>query len=72
MFNFSGHTHPGIVFRGLGRGHLRLPCFFQRKQQMILPAFGEFTGLGIMKPQEGDIIFAVTKEEIVLIQKSGD
>lgn len=72
MFNFSGHIHPGIVLRGLGRGHLKLPCFFQRKQQMILPAFGAFTGLGIMKPQKGDTIFAVTKEEIVLIRKSED
>lgn len=72
MFNFSGHIHPGIVLRGLGRGHLKLPCFFQRKQQMILPAFGVFTGLGIMKPQKGDTIFAVTKEEIVLIRKSED
>ncbi|CAM3999758.1 ligase-associated DNA damage response endonuclease PdeM [Flavobacterium antarcticum] len=72
MFNFSGHIHPGIVLRGLGRGHLKLPCFFQRKNQMILPAFGAFTGLGIMKPQEGDTIFAVTKEEIVLIRKSVD
>ena len=67
MFNFSGHIHPGIVLRGLGRGHLKLPCFFQRKNQMILPTFGAFTGLGIMKPQEGDVIFAVTKEEIVQI-----
>lgn len=70
MFNFSGHIHPGIVLRGLGRGHLKLPCFFQRKNQMILPAFGAFTGLGIMKPEKDDIIFAVTKEEIVLIRKS--
>lgn len=68
MFNFSGHIHPGIVLRGLGRGHLKLPCFFQRKNQMILPAFGAFTGFGIMKPQEGDVIFAVTKEEIILIK----
>ena len=68
MFNFSGHIHPGIVLRGLGRGHLKLPCFFQRKNQMILPAFGAFTGLGIIKPQEGDVIFAVTKEEIILIK----
>jgi len=70
MFNFSGHIHPGIVLRGLGRSQLKLPCFFQRKSQMILPAFGAFTGLGILKPQDGDIIFAVTKEEIILIGKS--
>ena len=70
LFNFSGHIHPGIVLRGLGRGHLKLPCFFRRKQQMILPAFGAFTGLGIMKPQEGDLIYAVTKDEIVWVSTS--
>ena len=70
MFNFSGHIHPGIVLRGLGRGHLKLPCFYQRKNQMILPAFGAFTGLGIVKPHEGDTVFAVTKEEIVLIKRA--
>ncbi len=70
MFNFSGHIHPGIVLRGLGKSHLKLPCFFQSKQQMILPAFGAFTGLGIMKPKKGDKIFAVTKEEIVLINET--
>jgi DNA ligase-associated metallophosphoesterase len=65
LFNFSGHVHPGIVLRGLGRGRLKVPCFFQRRQQMILPAFGAFTGLGIIKPQVGDVVFAVTKEEVV-------
>ena len=72
IFNFSGHIHPGIVLRGLGRGHLKLPCFFQSKQQMILPAFGAFTGLGIMKPKKGDVIFAVLKEDVILIQQAAN
>lgn len=70
LFNFSGHIHPGIVLRGLGRGHLKLPCFFQSKDQLILPAFGAFTGLGMVKPQEGDLIYAVTTDEIILISSS--
>ena len=69
-FNFSGHIHPGITLKGLGRSRMKLPCFFQRKNQIILPAFGAFTGLGIIQPQEGDVIYAIAGLEIVLVQKS--
>lgn len=68
LFNFSGHIHPGVILRGLGRNSLKLPCFFQRKYQIILPAFGSFTGLGILKPQEEDLIYAMTTDEIILIK----
>lgn len=68
FFNFSGHIHPGIVLKGMGRSQLKLPCFFQRKQQMILPAFGAFTGLGILQPQEGDVIYALTKDEVIKVK----
>ncbi len=71
FFNFSGHVHPGITLRGLGRSQMKLPCFFQRKNQMILPAFGAFTGLGLMQPQKDDLIYALTSEEVMLI-RSGE
>lgn len=67
FFNFSGHIHPGIVLRGLGRSQLKLPCFYKRNKQMILPAFGAFTGLGLIIPQNDDVIYAITSEEIILI-----
>lgn len=70
FFNFSGHIHPGIILRGLGKSRLKLPCFYQGKQQMILPAFGEFTGLGIIKPQDEDLIYAITPDEIILISET--
>lgn len=44
LFNFSGHVHPAIRLHGVGRQSVRLRCFFKTKNQMILPAFGEFTG----------------------------
>lgn len=44
FFNFSGHIHPAIRLHGPGRQSVRLRCFFKTKNQMILPAFGEFTG----------------------------
>ena len=68
-FNFSGHIHPGILLRGFGGQSLRLPCFFKKKNQLILPAFGEFTGKYIMAPEEDDLVYAVTKEEVFLVRK---
>ena len=69
LFNFSGHIHPGIQLRGFGGHHLKLPCFFQRQNQMILPAFGEFTGKYILVPEENDKVYAITKEEVILVEK---
>ena len=67
LYNFSGHIHPGIKLKGLGRQFLKLPAFFQKKTQLILPAFGEFTGNYIMQPEDGDMVFAVTPDEVILI-----
>jgi len=67
LFNFSGHIHPGIRLRGKGRQWLKLPCFFQKPNQMILPAFGDFTGTYFLVPKEEDCVYAVTKEEVILV-----
>lgn len=69
LFNFSGHIHPGIELRGFGGHRIKLSCFFQKKNQMILPAFGEFTGKYLMIPEASDVVYAVTKEEVILIEK---
>jgi len=70
VFTLSGHIHPAVRLLGRGRQSLKLPCFFRQPFQMILPAFGEFTGTYIMEPGEDDIIYAITKEDVVLIQKT--
>lgn len=67
FFNFSGHIHPGIELRGLGRQFLKLPCFFQKPDQMILPAFGEFTGKYYLIPEEHDCVYAIANEEVIVI-----
>lgn len=67
FFNFSGHIHPGIELRGMGRQSLRLPCFFRKPNQMILPAFGEFTGKYFLVPTQDDCVYAIAKEEVVLV-----
>jgi uncharacterized protein len=40
----AGHKHPVARLRGPGHDSVRLPCFVMRGRQLILPAFGEFTG----------------------------
>lgn len=64
FFNFSGHIHPAVRLQGPGRQTLRLPCFFKSEHQMIVPAFGEFTGSHTLKPSKKNEVFAVTKEEV--------
>jgi DNA ligase-associated metallophosphoesterase len=40
----AGHLHPMTRLYGPGRDSLRLPCFVVSGRQVVLPAFGEFTG----------------------------
>lgn len=68
FFNFSGHIHPGVRINGHARQTLKLPCFFRSSYQLILPAFGEFTGKHILKPEDGDEVYIVTREEVIQIQ----
>ncbi|MBC7525165.1 MAG: ligase-associated DNA damage response endonuclease PdeM [Flavobacterium sp.] len=69
FFNFCGHIHPGIKLKGIGRQYLNLSCFFQKPNQMILPAFGEFTGNFYLVPTENDLVYGISSEgvfEVVL------
>ncbi len=60
MLNFAGHIHPGVRLSGLAKQHTRLPCFyFKNNRQLILPAFGVFTGIYKIEPQRNDRVFAV-------------
>ena len=43
-FYISGHIHPGFVLKTKNE-RLRLPCFAVSEQQIVLPAFSQFTGL---------------------------
>lgn len=65
FFNFCGHIHPGVKLRGLGRQFLNVSCFFRKPKQLIFPAFGEFTGNYYLTPTESDIVYAITKDEVI-------
>jgi uncharacterized protein len=40
----AGHIHPAVRLHGPGRDSMRFPCFLMQGRQIVLPAFGEFTG----------------------------
>jgi uncharacterized protein len=55
----AGHLHPVVRLYGRGRDRLRLPCFVLDSQQLILPAFGEFTGGWDVERRAGQQVFVV-------------
>jgi DNA ligase-associated metallophosphoesterase len=62
-----GHLHPGVRLVGNGRQTMRLPCFYFGERQGILPAFGQFTGLAICYPEEGEKVFAIVEGEVLQV-----
>lgn len=67
FFNFCGHVHPGVKLQGTGRQVLRLPCFYKTKQQLILPAFGKFTGKHTLSPTKESEIYVIADGEVLHI-----
>lgn len=67
LFTFCGHIHPAVKLYGFGRQKLRLPCFFKSKNQIILPAFGEFTGTYTMNPSKNDEVYAIVEDAVVKV-----
>lgn len=55
----SGHLHPGYRVEGRGGQSLTLPCFWCRPNQVVLPAFGELTGLAKISPEGADQVAVI-------------
>ncbi len=58
-YYFSGHIHPCITIKSLGRQSLQFPCFYFTSNYAVLPAFGKFTGTAHIKPKAKDKVFAI-------------
>ena len=62
---FTGHMHPAICLRGQGRQRLVFPCFYFAKDYCVLPAFSRFSGNFIVKPSQGETVFAVVENAVM-------
>ena len=60
-----GHVHPAARLTGPGRETVRLPCFWARPRTMVLPAFGEFTGVAEIEVQLGDRVWVIADGVVV-------
>ncbi len=69
LFNICGHIHPGVKLVGYGKQKITKACFLQLNQQLILPAFGVFTGLHAPKLKVNDIAYVIAENEIIPFKK---
>lgn len=65
LYTFSGHIHPAVRIKGMGKQCVRLPCFYFGTDYAILPAFGNFTGTALINRTDADTVFAITKKEVI-------
>ena len=65
LYNLCGHIHPAVRLRGKGLQSVRLPCFYFKTNQCILPAFGSFTGGYTIEPKNYEDVFVVAENEVI-------
>lgn len=70
-FNLCGHIHPGISLYGTARQKLTLPCFFVSPNQIIMPAFGRFTGIYTMKCGKNDNAYVIADKKVIPVNFIG-
>jgi DNA ligase-associated metallophosphoesterase len=68
LYGIAGHTHPCVNLRGRGREHLRLPCFWFRRSYAVLPAFGAFTGMADVEPDETDRVYVAADDRVLAVE----
>jgi uncharacterized protein len=66
----AGHVHPVVQLRGRGRQQLTLPCFAFGARGGLLPAFGEFTGGGVIDQRDYDRTFVIADDTVVPLEPS--
>ena len=71
-YGLAGHVHPALTLVGRGLQRETLPCFLVGRRGMILPAFGSFTGFGVVQPGPGDRPFVVAEDEVLEVTEPVD
>jgi hypothetical protein len=51
---------------------LRLPCFHFGAHCGVLPAFGDFTGMHVVRPEAGDRVFVVAEHGVQPVRKASN
>lgn len=65
-----GHVHPSVQLSGAGKLALKMPCFYMKKNTLILPAFGSFTGTYQIKASRGERVFIPVNERVLEVKSA--
>ena len=65
-FQITGHVHPGFMINSVVK-KIKLPCFVISENQLLLPAFSEFTGLDTKNLPKKGRFYVFTDSEIYLV-----
>ncbi|MCC7054819.1 MAG: ligase-associated DNA damage response endonuclease PdeM [Gemmatimonadaceae bacterium] len=68
----AGHVHPVVRLHGRGRQRLTLPCFAFGARGGLLPAFGEFTGGGVIDQRDFARTFVIADDSVLPLAVAGD
>jgi uncharacterized protein len=66
--NICGHIHPGIRLEGKARQSASFPCFYITGSHLILPAFGNLTGLAILEKEPDATYYIITGEKVIAVK----
>ncbi|MEM9369113.1 MAG: ligase-associated DNA damage response endonuclease PdeM [Planctomycetota bacterium] len=71
--SLCGHIHPAFRMTARHETLGKLPCFWWRnsKQQLILPAFGDFTGTHAIRCEVGDQVWVMADDELIAVGRKG-
>lgn len=61
----AAHWHPVAKIADGKRTSLRLPCFLLRRNVLVLPSFGSFTGGAIVDREKGDRVFVAPGDRVI-------
>ena len=67
----AGHLHPAVQLRGRALDRLRLACFCEGENWLILPAFGAFTGSTLELPAQTLRCYAVGGGVVMALPPKG-
>lgn len=65
----AGHARPAVMLDGRV-GRLRLPCFWFGGGVALLPAFGTHAAMELIRPREGDHVFAVAPGRVADVSQA--
>ena len=66
-YTIAGHIHPGVRLVGHSKQSLKLPCFYFGVNQGLLPAFGAFTGIALIKPEPASQVVVISEEQLAQV-----